>query len=84
MVSLLSPFLVPPPLSPRCVGVRLDNKVCESLEAVLSRVHAKTLKLEKTNLEDEVWLCHLPASLSSLQASCPFVCFLLAGNDSGV
>jgi protein phosphatase 1 regulatory subunit 37 len=34
-------------------GVKLENRACEVLEAVLSRVHASTLKLERTNLEDE-------------------------------
>lgn len=34
-------------------GVKLENRTCEVLEAVLSRVHATTLKLERTNLEDE-------------------------------
>ncbi|XP_003385088.1 PREDICTED: protein phosphatase 1 regulatory subunit 37-like isoform X2 [Amphimedon queenslandica] len=34
-------------------GVKLENRMCEVLEAVLSRVHASTLKLERTNLEDE-------------------------------
>ncbi len=36
------------------LGVRLDNRSCEVLEAVLSRVHMATLDLQRTNLEDEV------------------------------
>ena len=34
--------------------MRLDNKSCEVLEAVLSRMQMSTLDLERTNLEDEV------------------------------
>ena len=54
-------------------GVKLENRMCEVLEAVLSRVHASTLKLERTNLEDEVIgqvsCCHSPS-------------FLYTGHDS--
>ena len=35
-------------------GVRLDNRSCEVLEAVLSRMQMVTLDLQRTNLEDEV------------------------------
>lgn len=39
----------------RCIsGVRLDNKSCEVLEALLSRMQMTTLDLQRTNLEDEV------------------------------
>ena len=33
---------------------RLDNRSCEALEAVLSRMHMTTLDLERTGLEDDV------------------------------
>jgi len=36
------------------IGVRLDNKSCEVLEALLSRMQMNTLDLQRTNLEDEV------------------------------
>ena len=35
-------------------GVRLDNRSCEVLEALLSRMQMATLDLQRTNLEDEV------------------------------
>ena len=35
---------------------RLDNRSCEALEAVLSRMHMTTLDLERTGLEDDVGL----------------------------
>ncbi len=34
--------------------MRLDNRSCEVLEAVLSRMQMSTLDLERSNLEDEV------------------------------
>ena len=34
--------------------MKLDNRTCEVLEAVLSRISSITLKLERTTLEDEV------------------------------
>lgn len=42
-------------------GVRLDNRSCEVLEAVLSRVQMLTLDLQRTNLEDEgaIALCEM-------------------------
>ncbi|KAL5463506.1 hypothetical protein EMCRGX_G032406 [Ephydatia muelleri] len=42
-------------------GVKLDNKSCEVLEAVLSRMQMSTLDLERTNLEDEgaIALCEM-------------------------
>ena len=33
---------------------RLDNRSCEALEAVLSRMHMTTIDLERTSLEDDV------------------------------
>lgn len=33
---------------------RLDNRSCEALEVVLSRMHMTTIDLERTNLEDDV------------------------------
>ena len=33
---------------------RLDNRSCEALEAVLSRMHMTTIDLERTGLEDDV------------------------------
>lgn len=36
------------------LGVRLDNKSCEVLEALLSKMQMTTLDLQRTNLEDEV------------------------------
>jgi len=33
---------------------RLDNRSCEALEAVLSRMHMTTIDLERTGLDDDV------------------------------
>ena len=42
---------------------RLDNRSCEALEAVLSRMQMTTLDLERTGLEDDV----------SHKLECPFL-----------
>ena len=35
-------------------NVRLENRSCEALEAVLSRMHMTTIDLERTGLDDDV------------------------------
>ena len=62
-------------------NVRLENRSCEALEAVLSRMHMTTIDLERTGLEDDVSIVFTCGCVYACTCTacivCTHVCFLL-------